>query len=349
MLPRAVSRPWGGQRIAPAMGWPQEGAVGEWWLLSCHPAAVTGVEPSRAAPAGEASDPPTDPDEGRVDERADGPPNGSADDAPEGPPPVPSAGEGLDGWLDGPEAPAGLPDGDDFPLLLKFLDTDDVLSVQVHPNDAVARRHGMRHGKTEAWHVLAAEPEACLYLGTAPGVSAATLLDAVARGARNQDVAAMLRRVPAVPGETWLVEAGTIHAVGAGVTLFELQQTSDATWRLYDWERAPARALHLEQARSGARDHPPVAPVPPPSCASGWTPLVTCHAFALERGRVAGELPVPGNPAWSALTVLTGRGTLHCDDGEHGLCPGHTLLTWGGGTLRGEGLSLLRSSPAPSA
>ena len=303
---RAVTRPWGGQRIAPAMGWPDAGPVGEWWLLSCHPAAVTEVEPSGPLP--------------------DGTP--------------------FDAWLDGTDAPPMLPDGDAFPLLLKFLDADEVLSVQVHPDDRTARQHGLRHGKTEAWHVLAAEPDACLYLGTAPGVRPAALLDAVARGAGSDEVTAMLRRVPAVPGETWMVEAGTIHAIGPGVTLFEVQQTSDATWRIYDWERQPPRPLHLEQARVAVKDRPMPVPVAPPDDAPGWTPLAACHAFALEHGRVAGTLALPADRGWAGLTVLAGEGALLSDDGERPLKPGDTLLTWGGGSLRGDALCVLLSRPA---
>jgi mannose-6-phosphate isomerase len=301
LVPRAVTRPWGGQRIAQTMGWDDPGPVGEWWLASCHEHGVT-------------------------DLGQDGTP--------------------LPAFLDGPKAPAELPGAHAFPLLLKFLDTSQVLSVQVHPDNEVAASQGLPNGKTEAWHILAAEPTACLFVGTAEDVSTTDLLDAVEDGAGRDQMAHLLRRVPAVPGETWLVEAGTIHAVGPGVTLFEIQQSSDATWRIYDWEREPKRDVHMTQARDAARDLPEAHPAPPPGDEPGWHLLVRCGAFSLQHGRVVGELALVGDAPWGAVTVLGGTGTLTTDSGTEPLAAGDTLLTWGGGTLSGDGLTVLVSSAA---
>lgn len=254
-------------------------------------------------------------------------------------------GEPLGAWLDGPAAPPGLPRAAKFPLLLKFLDTAQVLSVQVHPDDVVARALDLPNGKTEAWHILAADPGACLFVGTAEGVGVGELLDRAQGGTDRAGMARLLRRVPAVPGETWLVEAGTIHAVGPGVTLFEIQQTSDATFRIYDWERQPPRELHLAKARRAARDLPPAAPAPPPGDAPGWSLLVRCPAFELQHGRVDGRVALPRLPACAGLTVLGGRGACVTGGQRHALAPGDTLLCWGEGTLEGEGLTLLLALP----
>lgn len=303
LVPRPVQRPWGGQRLAPSLGWsaPKTSEpVGEWWLLSTY-----GSEVSRL----------------------------SLDDMP------------LTTWLDGASAPGGLPDAATFPLLLKFLDTEQVLSVQVHPDDAVARKQSLPNGKTEAWHVLSAEPGACLFVGPADGVSPTDVLDAAARGVSKAQMAECLRRVPAVAGQTWLVEAGTIHAVGPGVTLFEIQQTSDATWRIYDWERTPVRPLHLSEARAAARD---TEPGPSPGGGdgrAGWHKLVSCDAFALHRATLDAELALPEGGAWGAVTVLSGSGQLCCGATTVALSPGVTALSWGQGSVSGQGLTVLLSQP----
>ena len=128
----------------------------------------------------------------------------------------------------------------DYPVLFKFLFTSEKLSVQVHPGDEYARTHhaGSR-GKTEMWHVLAAEPDAKIAIGFEQPVSRQQFEDAVKSGT----VEGSLRSIPVHSGETYFIEAGTVHAIGAGITVFEIQQNSDITYRLYDYGRA--RKLHL--------------------------------------------------------------------------------------------------------
>jgi mannose-6-phosphate isomerase len=128
------------------------------------------------------------------------------------------------------------------PLLIKFLFTTDYLSVQVHPNDrqAAELEPGCR-GKTEMWHILRTERDAKLAIGLKADVSA----EEVRAGCEDGSVMEMLRWVPASPGDTWYIPAGTIHAIGAGITLVEVQQNSDVTYRLYDYGRP--RELHLEK------------------------------------------------------------------------------------------------------
>lgn len=137
-----------------------------------------------------------------------------------------------------------------FPLLLKFLDTKLDLSVQVHPNDEQARRlRPGSFGKTEAWVIVHAEPGSRIYAGLRHGVNSADLRPAIARGR----VAEVLHAFEAKPGQCVFIPAGTVHAVGAGIRLFEIQQSSDVTFRLYDWDRLDAktgkpRELHLEES-----------------------------------------------------------------------------------------------------
>lgn len=145
-------------------------------------------------------------------------------------------------WYRNPEqlrtAEVWFPSGD---LLIKFLFTTENLSVQVHPNDEQAQKVGKPRGKTEMWHILRAEPGAKLALGLNREVSAAELMAAAVDGS----IVDLLNWIPVVPGQTFFVPAGTVHAVGAGIALCEIQQFSDITYRLFDWGRG--RQLHLEE------------------------------------------------------------------------------------------------------
>lgn len=142
-----------------------------------------------------------------------------------------------------------------FPLLVKLLDACRPLSVQVHPGDAqaAARQPGER-GKTEMWYVLHAEPDAEVIVGTKPGVGPADLRQAAAAG----QVEACLNRIPVRADDAVLIPAGTIHAILPGVVLAEVQQSSDVTYRLYDWGRRPdpgarPRDLHVDEALEAVR------------------------------------------------------------------------------------------------
>ncbi len=141
-----------------------------------------------------------------------------------------------------------------FPLLLKLLDAAEVLSVQVHPDDEAAIRLGEPDvGKTEMWHVLDSEPDSTLICGLDPAMTPEQFLAAV----RSGNIQASMKSFPAPPGATAFVAAGTVHAIGAGILLAEIQQNSDITYRIYDWERTDAqgksRELHLEKAAQVTR------------------------------------------------------------------------------------------------
>ncbi len=129
----------------------------------------------------------------------------------------------------------------EFPLLVKLLFPNDKLSVQVHPNDAEAEALGEGRGKTECWYVLEAEPGATVACGLLPGITVDHLKASIADGSMER----LLNHLPVKAGDLVFVDAGTVHAIGPGVTILEVQQTSDITYRLFDYGRP--RELHLER------------------------------------------------------------------------------------------------------
>jgi mannose-6-phosphate isomerase len=142
------------------------------------------------------------------------------------------------------------PDGRPLPLLVKYLFTSEKLSVQVHPDDAHARARGLPHGKSECWYVVAAEPGAKLALGLKEAISEAGLRSAAGDGS----IEWRIDWIEARAGDFFSVPAGTIHAIGPGLSLIEIQQPSDVTYRLYDYGRD--RALHLDEAIAVANRSP---------------------------------------------------------------------------------------------
>lgn len=127
-------------------------------------------------------------------------------------------------------------------VLVKFLFTTENLSVQVHPDDNLARSHGHPRGKTEMWHILRAQPSARIALGFKDRPTAAE----VEAAALDGSIMDMLRWIPVSAGDTWFIPAGAVHAIGAGITLCEVQQNSDVTYRLFDYGRG--RDLHIRES-----------------------------------------------------------------------------------------------------
>lgn len=136
-------------------------------------------------------------------------------------------------WFDGPE-------GEHPTLLVKYIFTSEKLSIQVHPNDDQGRARGLPGGKTECWYILDAEPGATLGIGLHEPLTA----DALRAAALDGSIEAKMDWKPVRPGDFFFIPAGTVHAIGAGVTLVEVQQNVDVTYRLYDYGRP--RELHLE-------------------------------------------------------------------------------------------------------
>ena len=163
-----------------------------------------------------------------------------------------------------------------LPILVKLLSTADKLSVQVHPDGECGV------GKTEMWHILSAAPGAQIALGFKQPVAAGALRAAALSGAIEQ----LLRWIPVHAGETYFIPAGTIHAIGGGIAICEIQQNSDITYRLYDYGRP--RELHLDRALEAANLdawHHPGASLPQ-DLPDGWKRLAHCRHFATDSREV---------------------------------------------------------------
>lgn len=186
----------------------------------------------------------------------------------------------------------GRGDAKEFPLLVKILFPNDKLSVQVHPDDAEAQAMGQPRGKTECWYVLEAEPGAAVALGLKPGSTADRIRAAVADGTLED----LMELVPVTAGDMVFVDAGTVHAIGPGVVLLETQQTSDTTFRMYDYGRP--RELHLEQGIAVTKLKTRAGKVQP-RLMDGFTRLIeeqyfTVDRFDLSAGEVRLSMDGPG-------------------------------------------------------
>jgi len=242
------------------------------------------------------------------------------------------AGLGLDQvvkrWpeeLLGQERPGPEPS---FPLLLKVLSVGDWLSVQVHPDDQAARlMENEPWGKSEAWLILGAEPGAQIIMGLQPGIDREAVAAATAGGGLTE----LLARVPAAAGDVFHLPAGTVHATGPGLTIFEIQQASDVTYRFYDWDRlgddGKPRELHQEKALQAMHVGGPGAASKPVMLEEGdnvCALLVDDPHFALIKAELnAPYQPFLAQPALRLLFILQGEGSLRWPGGRAALTPGH--------------------------
>jgi mannose-6-phosphate isomerase len=213
---------------------------------------------------------------------------------------------------------ASQPTPHKFPLLVKFLFPTDQLSIQVHPDDAYAQQNEAPGavGKTEMWHVVSAEPGATLLLGLVPEIDREKFQSAIKQG----ELEKFFERLPVSPGDTFYVPSGTPHTIGAGMILCEVQQNSDLTYRLYDFQRVDAkgnpRELHVEKALSVIdfehRKGGKASPVALPSAnGAKKSLLVACPYFATERWDLAAQHRARPDPAhFELLVILFGRGTI---------------------------------------
>jgi len=195
-----------------------------------------------------------------------------------------------------------------IPLLFKFLDARHDLSVQVHPDDdRAARLVPPDRGKTEAWYVIDAAPGSRIYAGLGDGVGRDELAAALAAG-RCGDV---LHAFEPRPGDCVFIPAGTVHAIGAGLLVAEIQQSSDVTYRLHDWNRTGPdgrpRALHLDAGLDAVTRFGPVGPViPRPLADPATSRLVECPYFVFDDVHTRGPWRVGGDDAFHVIVVLSG-------------------------------------------
>ncbi len=237
--------------------------------------------------------------------------------------------------------------GADFPLLAKFLDAGERLSIQVHPDDAYAHSHAPEtgfHGKTEAWYILDAAPGASVIHGLKRPSNRAEFAQAV----RDEALEPMLQRIPVKKGDVILVPAGTLHAIEAGIMLFEIQEKSDLTYRVYDYGRrdpktGQPRTLHLEDALAVCRFGPSPTPkmTPLPLEPDVRTLLVACPFFALEHWNLRAARSFTIAPeSFEILTVVAGEVTVSWDDGAVTLKCGESVVLpaalYGGCTIQND-------------
>lgn len=220
--------------------------------------------------------------------------------------------------------------GDEFPLLIKFIDAAGDLSVQVHPDDATAMRHGRKRGKTEMWYVMDSEPSATLMVGLKRSITPNEYKALVANGT----ICDAISRYNVKEGDCFYIPSGRIHSIGAGCFLTEIQQTSDVTYRIYDFKRKDKdgnfRELHTAEAadaidyqvqESYRTEYDRVKNEP--------AELVDCPYFrtALYDLDEPMTLDYSELDSFVILIGVCGEGTLTCDDGTSAtLSAGHTLL-----------------------
>jgi mannose-6-phosphate isomerase len=276
---RLLEKVWGARRLERIFGFelPPAKAIGESWELSDHPSGESAI---RSGPL-----------RGRSLRSL-----------------MSEHGPGIVG-----NAP--LARGGRFPLLVKFVDADDRLSVQVHPDDAAAARLGESDGgKNEAWYVLHSEPGAVLWVGLADGKNKKDVEHAKTKIEFERCMRALEPRA----GDCVALPAGTIHAIGPGFTLCEVQQTSDVTYRLYDWDRpaSAGRKLHREEsfavARFDARGEAVTAKPSSRNAQFAEAELPSPGTFRWSRCEASADFARPESNNFRILIFLSGSARLAC-------------------------------------
>ena len=219
--------------------------------------------------------------------------------------------------------------GNQFPLLFKFIDACDDLSIQVHPDDEAARRNGLQSGKTEMWYVLPSAPGARLYNGLAVQTDAEGLRRMVA----DKTIMQALAQYEISEGDVFFIPAGRIHAIGAGCVVAEIQQTSDTTYRLYDYDRRDRdghlRPLHIEQA-ADCTDYNVL-----PDYRTDYEPkqnegvqVISCPYFTTAIYDLTEPMMLDYSDldSFVILIAVKGEGQIICEGEEQSFCMGDTIL-----------------------
>lgn len=210
--------------------------------------------------------------------------------------------------------------GATFPLLVKILDTAATLSVQLHPDEDTARRAGLPCGKREAWYVLPEGDGANMLLGLREPLTREALAEAVA----EHRVGGLLNRVRAVAGRCYEVPPGTIHALDAGSFVLEIQQPSDTTYRLYDWDRVDAhghrRELHIKESLAAASLTPysPSLPARSDAPSNGWVSLIDPPFFSARRAALQQGASVAVEHDGEAVLIVLTEGAAMLRSGSGG-------------------------------
>lgn len=213
-----------------------------------------------------------------------------------------------------------------FPILVKYLDARENLSVQVHPSPAYAAAHPGSYLKTECWYVIDAAPDSVIYAGLRPGVTRESFRASIEMGNAHTSLVAR----PAIQGELHLLPSGTCHALGAGVLVAEVQTPSDTTFRVYDWGRV-GRALHIQESLECIQFASAPAPVQLHAPSGGQGPCVHTPFFEVSHVeiRAGSSWRVPHSGSCAVLLALSGAGQLTCESGAFEPTPvaqGSTVL-----------------------
>lgn len=232
-------------------------------------------------------------------------------------------------WFEDPRPGRADPE-----LLVKYLFTAEKLSIQVHPDDAMAREMGLQRGKDEAWVVLGADPHATIGIGLREVLTR----DELRAAALDGSIEHRLDWRVVAPGDVFYSPAGTIHAIGAGITLVEIQQNCGTTFRFHDY--GSARALHLDQAIAAADPVPYLPPHVSRELGRGRTLLAEGPAFVLERWTGEHDVSLAAGTFW--LVPLAGAGAIGDERLEAG---GVWFVERGGRMIMGEASDMIIAYP----
>jgi mannose-6-phosphate isomerase len=229
--------------------------------------------------------------------------------------------------------------GATFPLLFKFLDARDDLSIQVHPDDDMAQKYHGGFGKTEMWYVLDAEPGAELIVGFQQETSPEQYLKAL----EQSQVVSLLKRYSVEKGDVFFLETGTVHAIGKGTVIAEIQQTSDITYRIYDYNRRDAqgqlRELHTDLALKAIHFGVRQPKMQYSKQINHNNQVVQCPYFTTSYLTLEGEFVLnTDEPVFQVLMCLKGEFTIAMDGQSYAFSKGDTVLipaVWSQSTLRG--------------
>lgn len=225
----------------------------------------------------------------------------------------------------------------EFPILIKFIDANDNLSIQVHPDDGYAREHEGQNGKTEMWYVMDAGEEAFLYYGFKKEVSREEMVQRI----EEDTLLEVLNAVPVRKGDVFFIEAGTIHAIGKNILIAEIQENSNVTYRVYDYGRVGKdgrkRDLHIEKALEVTKRIPIVH-------AQNYYPdVVDCDYFTVDRIFLDGTMMnkmegFVSEESFASILILDGEGVISSGNEGVSYRKGDSLLlTAGSGAYRMEG------------
>jgi len=219
----------------------------------------------------------------------------------------------------------------DFPLLIKIIDANDKLSVQVHPDDDYALKCNEKNGKNEVWYILDAKPGAKLIYGLKKSTTRYELLKAI----ENKEIKKYLNEIPVKPGDTLYIPAGTVHAILDGILIAEIQQDSDTTYRLYDWDRLDShgnpRELHIKKALDviNFNEVPEKNNVNEIIKNGDFTLSKLCSNkyFTLEKIDINGTyVDTTDGSKFYIYFAIEGSGYMEFSDGHEEINPGDTLL-----------------------